>query len=318
MRLRNGLVAALIAACASVAGAQSKAPVRPRITGISHVGFFVSDLQKAMEFWHDLLGYEQYFTLPTKDGSGTRIAFLRVNDRQHIELFTDPPPHPPSMLSHIAFTVDHAQAMKDYLRAKGIVFDAMPVVKTKAGDLAFEVQDPDGTIVEFVERLPGGVERSTAGRFVSPSRISAKIYHLGFLVGNTPKALAFYHDVLGFEETWRGSPNPQQLSWINMRVPDGSDYVEFMLYADKPSGWGTKNHIALSVPDVAKAVADLAARPAFAAYGKPLKPQVGINQKRQVNLYDPDGTRAELMEESTITGKPTPSSTAPVPPPAHN
>ena len=40
---------------------------------------------------------------------------------------------------------------------------------------------------------------------------------------------------------------------------------------------------------------------------------VGKNQKRQANLFDPDGTRIELMEPDTITGKPTPPSTAPPP-----
>jgi lactoylglutathione lyase len=40
-----------------------------------------------------------------------------------------------------------------------------------------------------------------------------------------------------------------------------------------------------------------------------------VNQKQQVNIFDPDGTRAELMEPRTVTGKPTPASTAPPPVP---
>ena len=96
------------------------------------------------------------------------------------------------------------------------------------------------------------------------------------------------------------------------------DYVEFMLYNKMPDKFGTKNHISLLVPDVAKSVAILEARPAFKEYGKELKVATGVNQKRQVNIYDPDGTRVELMEGNTVTGKPTPSSTAPPPPPAHD
>ena len=45
---------------------------------------------------------------------------------------------------------------------------------------------------------------------------------------------------------------------------------------------------------------------------------LGKNGKRQVNLYDPDGTRVELMEAQTADGKPVPSSTAPPPPPSHD
>jgi catechol 2,3-dioxygenase-like lactoylglutathione lyase family enzyme len=173
-------------------------------------------------------------------------------------------------------------------------------------------------LVEFVQTLPDGLEAKAAGKFEPDPRIATKIYHLGFLVGNSEKSMDFYGNVLGFKETWRGGANPKELSWINMRVPDGDDYVEFMLYRNAPDKFGTKNHISLVVPDVAKSVAILEARPAFKTYGKELKVATGVNQKRQVNIYDPDGTRVELMEANTVTGKPTPSSTAPPPPPSHN
>ena len=105
-----------------------------------------------------------------------------------------------------------------------------------------------------------------------------------------------------------------------MRVPDGDDYVEFMLYRSfpAPDKWGTKNYIALAVLDITKAVARLEQRTAYTSYGKPLPLATGINGKRRVNIYDPDGTRVELMEPFTVSGKPTPPSTAPPPPPFHN
>lgn len=125
--------------------------------------------------------------------------------------------------------------------------------------------------------------------------------------------------MLGFTETWRGGANPNELSWINMKAPDGADYVELMLYRSpsNESSWGTKNHLSLVVPDMEKAVAELESSPyykTYETYGKPLTIHTGVNGKRQVNLYDPDGTRVELMEPNTVTGKPTPSSTAPPPP----
>ena len=48
-------------------------------------------------------------------------------------------------------------------------------------------------------------------------------------------------------------------------------------------------------------------------YQRALEVRTGINRKRQLNLYDPDGTRVELMEPNTIDGVPTPSSQAPPP-----
>jgi catechol 2,3-dioxygenase-like lactoylglutathione lyase family enzyme len=319
-RTRTSLLAglAIVLSLATQLLAQDTGPARPRITGISHVGYFVSDLSKAIEFWHDFLGFDEAYTLTKKDSSDIRIAFIKINDHQHIELFNEPSTHPPNMMSHLCFTVDDIEAMRTYLRSKG--FDVKPGNggKTRTGDYAFEIKDPDGMLVEFVQSLPDGMEAKAAGKFEPATRISTQIYHLGFLVGNSEKSMDFYGKILGFQETWRGGANPKELSWINMRVPDGTDYVEFMLYNKMPDKFGTKNHISLLVPDVAKSVATLEARPAFKTYGKELKVATGVNQKRQVNIYDPDGTRVELMEANTVTGKPTPSSTAPPPPPAHD
>jgi lactoylglutathione lyase len=103
-----------------------------------------------------------------------------------------------------------------------------------------------------------------------------------------------------------------------MQVPEGDDYVEFMLYRKLPASFGSSNHVALEVSDLAAAVAALEARSAFASYGRAIAIHTGVNGKRQANLYDPDGTRVELMEPFTADGKPVPSSTAPPPPPAHD
>lgn len=306
----------LLLAAALLLPLSTPAQTRPKITGISHGAYFVSDLPAALRFWHDLLGYDVPYTLPKLNTSETRIAFVKINDRQHIELFTDPSPDPRSHLSHIAFNVENAEAMRRYLRAQGIDTPA-DVTTTRAGDRAFEIKDPDSNLIEFVETLPAGREAQAAGKFLPATRISPAIYHLGFLVGNSQRSLDFYGRILGFQETWRGSPRPDQLAWINMRVPDGTDYVEFMLYAGEPTDFGGKNHVSLVVPDINKAVETLKSRPVFAGYNHPVEIHTGINQKHQVNLYDPDGTRVELMEPNTLTGEPTPSSTAPPPPPAH-
>jgi catechol 2,3-dioxygenase-like lactoylglutathione lyase family enzyme len=306
----------------SIGRAQESAPQRPKITGISHVGYFVSDLPKTVSFWHDLLGFDEYTTLNRPGTDQVRIAFIKINNHQHIELFTDAPPSPPNMMSHYCFSVSNVEQMRTYLRSKGFAVKPDNGSTTRTGDYAFEIKDPDGTLVEFVQSLPTGIEMQDAGKFMPPTRISDAIYHVGFLVGNLDKSLAFYEGVLGFKETWRGSSDGKQLSWVNLQVPDGKDYIELMLYDKKPSGFGGKNHVSLMVPDMLKAIADLESRPAYKTYlmtyGKPLDLHVGKNGKRQVNLYDPDGTRVELMEPNTVNGKPVPSSTAPPPPPAHD
>jgi lactoylglutathione lyase len=305
------LTALLLTVRVSAQGLDQTKPqiARPKITGISHVGFFVSDLPKALKFWHDFLGYEEYFELKRPGTDDVRIAFLRINDRQHVELFTDRPTSPPNYLSHLCFTVDNIEQMKAYLKSKGVTVPEGKTGKTKAGDLAFEIRDP--------ESLPTGVEAETAGKFDPETRISSQIYHAGFLVGNSQKSLEFYEGVLGFRETWRGASDPKMLSWINLQVPEGKDYIELMLYSQLPATFGTQNHLSLAVPDIAKAVESLKARAVGAGYVKPLDVRVGRNGKRQVNLYDADGTRVELMEPFTADGKPVAPSQAPPPSPVH-
>jgi lactoylglutathione lyase len=150
---------------------------------------------------------------------------------------------------------------------------------------------------------------------MGPERISARMTHYGILVGKLDDSLRFYQDVLGFRETWRGGRDEKQLSWVNLQLPDGDDYIELMLYAELPAPdkRGTPHHVCLEVPDMDKALAALEARKEKAGYTRPMEIRTGINRRRQLNLYDPDGTRVELMEPRTVDGKPVPSSTAPPP-----
>ena len=76
---------------------------------------------------------------------------------------------------------------------------------------------------------------------------------------------------------------------------------------------GVKNHICLLTPDIEKAVAELKGRAKATSYTQPIEIKVGKNGKRQANVFDPDGTRVELMEPNTFDGKVVPPSTAPPP-----
>jgi len=285
---------------------------RPRILGVAHIALYSSDLAKARAFYEDFLGFQELATLQRDDGS-VRIAFVKINDKQYVELFTDAPKDD-GQLNHIALYTDNAQQMRDYLAAHGIKVP-VTVPKGKTGNYNFTIQDPDGHTVEIVQYLPDSLTGTNQGKLVPAGRISTRIMHVGFLVRNLESSMKFYHDVLGFREFWRGSSNGTQLSWVNMRVPNGDDYVEFMLYTGTPSAQerGGKNHLSLEVPAIEKAIQDLEQRPARKLYGREIKTQVGKNRKRQANLFDPDGTRVELMEPNTVDGQPALSSTAPPP-----
>jgi hypothetical protein len=85
-----------------------------------------------------------------------------------------------------------------------------------------------------------------------------------------------------------------------------------MLYSNAPAAAsrGTANHLCLEVPDAEAAAAIVKERAVTVHYTREIEVRTGKNRKRQVNLYDPDGTRTELMEPQTVDGKPAPSSSA--------
>jgi len=314
---RSLFAALLVSLGCSLAAGQEAAPPfqRPRILGVSHVAFYVSDMAKTRAFYEGFLGFDVPFTLPRK-GSG-ELVWIKINDHQTIELF------PGSEVSsdadrfyHLALEVDDAEAMRVYLRSKGV---AVPTVTPigRIGNKNYFVRDPNGNIVEIVQYLPDGWTMREKGKHLPDTRVSTRMSHGGIVVGQLDASMKFYRDILGFKETWRGSAGGKLLSWVNLQVPDGRDYIELMLYDQMPSTdrLHTMQHICLEVPDIAKAAEILKGRPLPPGCKPPTEMKIGVNGKRQINYYDPDGTRVEIMEAATADGRPVPPSSAPAPAP---
>jgi len=285
---------------------------RPRITGISHIAIFAHDYQKSRAFYGQLLGFEEPYSLQNPDGTAS-MTFFKINDRQVIELFPERQAGT-DRLNHISLETDDIEALRVYLASKGVKVPAQPN-RARIGNLSFNVTDPEGHTVEMVQYMPEGKTMLAKGKFMSGKAISNRMTHVGLIVTHLDPEYRFYTDILGFKETWRGSKSGQVLSWVNLKVPDGDDYIEFMLYKDPPAPTerGGAHHLCLQVPDVDAAVAKLKANPYYKEYRRPIEIHLGVNRKRQANLFDPDGTRTEVMEPNTIDGKPTPPSTAPPP-----
>ena len=313
--VRRAAVGAGLAAFGSVAPllAQDTAPTRPRITGISHAAFYVSDMAKAREFYEGFLGFASPFSIPMPGGGD--LVWIKINDRQTVELFPASGVMPEAeRLYHIALQVDDAEAMRLYLRARGVAVPATTPTG-RIGNRNFFVKDPSGNTVEIVEYLPEGWTVREKGHHLPDSRISTHMTHVGIMIAQLDSAARFYGDILGFREFWRGSSDGTTLSWVNMRVPDGGDYVEFMLYAKYPpiTTVHTLQHVCLEVTnaEVAQGILDRRTLPAGSQAPSALR--VGRNGKRQLNYFDPDGTRVELMEPGTADGQPRPPSDAPAP-----
>src|SRR5437667_10019147 len=98
--------------------AASGATQRPRIVGISHIALFVHDLDKSRSFYKDFLGFDEPYSTTNKDGT-LHLTWIKINDRQTIELFPEKEAGN-DRLNHIALETEDANAMREYLAAKGL------------------------------------------------------------------------------------------------------------------------------------------------------------------------------------------------------
>jgi catechol 2,3-dioxygenase-like lactoylglutathione lyase family enzyme len=269
---RMGVLIAL--ACALAAHAQT----RPAITGVAYVRFYSSDLAKSDAFYDGLLGLKRVMGA---DG----IARYGFNDSQWLELEKLPALDPGTRLVEIAFTTRNLPQMKAYLLAHHV-----SIVAQRRHEI--RVHDPEGYLIGFVQ------EGSMHGKLRFTSRApSQRLIHAGFIVHDRAKEDTFYRDLLGFHIYWeRGTPD-ELTHPVAMQVPDGSDWVEYMRDGGpSPSARarGSMDHISLGVSNMKDAIAVLARNGCVGV--DCTKTRTGRDGKVQLNLFDPDLTRMELME----------------------
>jgi len=293
-----GWSVALIA-LALPASAIAQAPARPPLASVSHIAVYSSDTAKSERFYvHDLGAVK--FADP-EDPAGTRYHFAPT---QFVEVLPLPPGYRSiNRLAHIAFNTPDAEGMRTYLKAKGVKVPAR-LTTAPDGSRWFTVVDPEGTPVQFVQppaTLPA----------VPANPLSSHVMHAGFVIHNRGNEDRFYKQILGFKPYWEGGMRDDHPTWISLQLPDGRDWIEYMVIgtpdtvgipADmSAANLGVLNHFALGVPDIRVAYTLLWNGERLE--GQQQAPKIGRDAKWQLNLLDPDGTRAEIMELHAI-GKP--------------
>jgi lactoylglutathione lyase len=271
---------------------------RPPILGISQVAFQVKDFSKAVNFYQNLLGYKAT-RMRQKNNAAGQVTF-KVNGRQHINIFSGLPNGQDERMLEIALEVTDAEAMRQFLLGKGVKVPEK-LDQESEGSLSFAVADPEKHLIKFIQ-YPS---KNTPKRFPKEppaNTVSDRILHVGITVSDVEKMNEFYLNLLGFSEIWRGGRPDNVTNWINMRVPDGTDYLEYMLVSGPVSRQqlGVLHHVALQVPNMQKALDVLRTRANGPEPYTLEAPRIGRNNRWQLNLYDPDGTRIELMEPFPI------------------
>ncbi|HZQ49941.1 MAG TPA: VOC family protein [Candidatus Dormibacteraeota bacterium] len=145
------------------------------VTRIHHAGITVSDMERSLGFYRDLLGMRELAdtrltrpeiaTLLGTDEIDVRIVNLDTNDGRIVELlqYSAPRGHRVEYTSrdpgsgHIAFAVNDLDRIREGIEATGASVISRDVVNAADSEGIFAharllyVRDPDGMILELVE-----------------------------------------------------------------------------------------------------------------------------------------------------------------------
>jgi catechol 2,3-dioxygenase-like lactoylglutathione lyase family enzyme len=284
------LLSACLLLCLTVV-AKKKPPKRPHILGIAGVTILVSDITEARKFYLKLIDPDHscdycqlapppYLFLP----NGQRITFQKA-----------PVPAPANLLAEVSFLTEDLEAFKRYFDFNKVDFNE---VRKKHGKeiIRLELTDFEGHHVSITDSYHlANAEDVNAGLPPSNPSNPVRIIHAGFVVKNREAVDRLFVNEFGFHPYWHGGMTEERDDWVAMQVPEGTDWVEYMLNisptADKHT-LGVMNHISLGVPDI-HAISDAVTK---AGIKLTEQPKIGRDGKWQLNIYDADQTRVEFME----------------------
>ena len=262
-------VAILALACIGPAMVPAQPPAPDQgIIGIAHIAFRVSDLDREINFLGKL-GYEEAFAMT--NGGKTTEVFVKINDRQFIELYPQTSPSQPLGWMHVCFEVGNLAALQRYYADEGL--KPTPVQKAAAGNLISHMQDPEGRVTEFTQYMPGSRHTLDRGQHLGLGRVSTELIGFDLPVREGAAMKEFYTD-LGFEaEEVNGN--------VRLTTPGAPD-LHIELHPGRP---GSMPQFLFPVPDARRTAAALRA--------------ASVNAQRDdklVFVQDPDGNKFVFIE----------------------
>lgn len=268
----------LIGLCEASA-ARAQEPKRPPITGIAYVRIYAKDTAASRRF------YARELLLPEAKCSAPDCARYQVGKDQYVEVVSANPSQPDGM-QVIAFRTTDAEGLRRYLAVHGVTVP--PAVEQQPdGGAAFAVTDGEGHHIAVLQPKASADQQGA---------ISHRLIHVGLVVRDRAAMDPLYRGLLGFRPYWHGGMKPERTDWVSLQVPDGSDWLEYMLNAPAaPSHHliGVLNHFSLGVANMDTTDA-LLRRTGWKPHGEEHK-QMGLDGKYQLNVFDPDEVRVEFM-----------------------
>ena len=121
-----------------------------RLKSVNHLTYNVSDKERALRFWEDVLGVKQIPSQVDRD----HIIWLQLPSGAMVHLVeTSEAPSTPS--HHGAFEVDDIDAAAKAIQGKGI--ETTDITTRNDGQRNFFINDPDGNRIEICTKSGFGV-----------------------------------------------------------------------------------------------------------------------------------------------------------------
>lgn len=117
-----------------------------KLQGIHHYSVLVSDMERAVAFYKEVMGLQEIGIPATFPPAGARVRWFQIGD-QHIHLMPAAKSDPVSP-RHIALAIEDAGAGREYFKARGVpTREDIPI----PGADRFIIADPDGNNIELIE-----------------------------------------------------------------------------------------------------------------------------------------------------------------------
>ncbi len=172
------------------------------LTGIAHAAFRVTDIARTSDFYQRL-GFVQAFAF-SKDGK-TSQAFIKINDRQFIELYSLTPRDSTAGFMHLCFEASDLVSLNAAYRERGLT--PIKVQMAHAGNLLFTMVGPEDQNIEYTQYLPGSLHSEDQSKHLGKHRISKRLLAISIAMHDPAAARTFYTEQLSFVPGISGDTN---------------------------------------------------------------------------------------------------------------
>jgi len=266
------------------------------IVGLAGVAFRVSDLAKARAYYQGVLGFAEAFS--TKDQSG-RVAsvYFKINDDQYVEVVPDLKPGELHRQARVMFQSSDLRRLHALYTERGLT--PTTITTGPDGNPVFRVLGPSGAKLDFIEYVPGSQQGQLRGKLLDARRISTHLWHVGIYTEDRAASAPFYGEKLGLprgRDVGRGEyiETPSSDSNTETKYPRLDPNNPATRAQFERESMGAVEHMALEVTDM-KTMRDLVQdRGKYTDLW--VRAHVGNNRHWLMHLFDPDGSRAEIME----------------------